>query len=67
VYFTDEKAEVASGWSTQYDVFTEADMFAGFLFEESFDSLFIFVAIAAVAIISVVSLGLLKKKDSGKK
>jgi len=67
VYFTDEGEEVASGWSTQYDVFTEADMFAGFLFEESFDSLFVIVVIAVVAIISVVSLGLLKKKVSGKK
>jgi len=64
VYFTDEKAEVASGWSTQYDVFTEADMFAGFLFEESFDLMFVYLIIAIAAI---VSLGLLKKKDSGKK
>ena len=67
VYFTDEKAEVASGWSTQYDVFTEADMFAGFLFEESFDLMFVYLIIAIAAIVSLVSLGLLKKKDSGKK
>lgn len=67
VYFTDEKAEVASGWSTQYDVFTEADMFAGFLFEESFDLMFVYLIVAIAAIVSLVSLGLLKKKDSGKK
>jgi len=67
VYFTDEGEEVASGWATQYDVFTGADMFAGFLFEESFEGLFVYVVIAAAAIISVVSLGLLKKKESGKK
>jgi hypothetical protein len=67
VYFTDEKAEVASGWSTQYDVFTEADMFAGFLFEESFDLMFVYLIIAIAAIVSLVSRGLLKKKDSGKK
>jgi hypothetical protein len=42
-------------------------MFAGFLFEESFEGLFVYVVIAAAAIISVVSLGLLKKKESGKK
>lgn len=67
VYFTDEKAEVASGWSTQYDVFTEADMFAGFLFEESFDLMFVYLIVAIAAIVSLVSLGLLKKKDSRKK
>jgi hypothetical protein len=67
VYFTDEKAEVADGWSNQYDVFTEADMFAGFLFEESFDVIFVYVVIAAVAVISFISLGKMKQKGSGKK
>jgi len=66
-YYTDESEEVASGWSTQYDVFTEADMFAGFLFEESFDLMFVYLIIAIAAIASLFSLGLLKKKDSGKK
>ena len=67
VYFSDEKAEVADGWSNQYDVFTEADMFAGFLFEESFDVMFVYVVIAAVAVISFISLGKMKQKGSGKK
>lgn len=67
VYFTDEKAEVADGWSNQYDVFTEADMFAGFLFEESFDVMFVYVGIAVVAVISFISLGKMKQKGSGKK
>jgi len=67
VYFTDEKAEVADGWSNQYDVFTEADMFAGFLFEESFDVMFVYVVIAAVAVISFISLGKIKQKGSRKK
>jgi len=67
VYFTDEKAEVADGWSNQYDVFTEADMFAGFLFEESFDVMFVYVVIAVIAVISFISLGKMKQKGSGKK
>lgn len=67
VYFTDEKAEVADGWSNQYDVFTEADMFAGFLFEESFDVMFVYVVIAVIAVISFISLGKMRQKGSGKK
>jgi len=31
VYFTDKNEEVAPGWSTHYDVFTESDLYAGFV------------------------------------
>jgi hypothetical protein len=42
-------------------------MFAGFLFEESFDVMFVYVVIAVVAVISFISLGKMKQKGSGKK
>ena len=61
-YFTDENEEVAHGWATQYDVFTGADMFAGFIPEESIDFIFVSVATAAIAIIFVFFLGRAKKK-----
>ncbi len=67
VYFTDENEEVADGWSTQYDA--EENFLAGFaglLSEVSFDPMFVYIAMTIAAIISVVSLVMLKKKDSGK-
>jgi len=67
MYFTDENEEVASGWSTQYDVFTDADMYAGFISEEAFDLIFIYVAISGVATISLLFLGQIKRKRSNKK
>ncbi len=67
VYFTDENEEVASGWSTQYDVFTDADMYAGFISEEAVDLIFIYAVISVVAIISLLALGQIKRRRSDKK
>lgn len=67
MYFTDENEEVASGWSTQYDVFTDADMYAGFVSEEAFNLMFIYAAISAVAIISLLFFKQIKRKRSNKK
>ncbi len=67
VYFTDENEDVADGWSTQYDA--EENFLAGFtglLSEVSFNPMFVYLALTSVAIISVISLVMLKKKDSGK-
>jgi hypothetical protein len=48
VYYTDENAEVANGWSTPYDIFVDEEMLAGFLSYSS-ESLFYFYIFVAVS------------------
>ncbi|MFW6122334.1 MAG: transglutaminase-like domain-containing protein, partial [Petrotogales bacterium] len=67
VYFTDENKEVASGWSTPYGVFTDADIYAGLISEGSFGLIFIFLAIFVVAIISFIPFQQIKRRGCDKK
>jgi len=68
-YFTDENEEVASGWSTLYDVFIEADLYAGIIAQGlySYDSLTIYVGITIIAIVSLIFVQHTKKKGSNKR
>jgi len=67
VYYTTENEEVAEGWSNQYNVFIEAEMFAGFLFEESFNMVFVYVIVAAVAVFSLATISRKKQNNTGNK
>lgn len=68
-YFTDENEEVASGWSTHYDVFTEADLYAGIISQElySYDPLIMFIGITIIAIVSLIFVQHTKRKGSNKR
>ena len=66
VYYTDESQEVAEGWSNPYQVFTEADLYAGLITEASMGFFYIVIVISALILISVISSYMYNKKDSGK-
>jgi hypothetical protein len=59
VYFTDENAEVADGWSTPYDIFLDEEMLAGFFrySSENLYYLYVFLAISS-SVFLLVFLGL---------
>ncbi|MCK4365250.1 MAG: transglutaminase domain-containing protein [Thermoplasmatales archaeon] len=69
VYFTDENEEVALGWSTHYDVFTEADLYAGIIVQGlySYDPIIIYVGITIIAIVSLIFVQQIKRKGSKKR
>ncbi len=51
VYFTDENEEVADGWSFGYDVFTDADMFAGLIQVSSMSTLVVSIVLSVTAMV----------------
>ena len=64
VYYTDENKEVASGWSNRYDIFTEDDMYAGIIPQEScsYNLLFVYLGVTVLVIIFFISFKWSKKK-----
>jgi hypothetical protein len=67
MFFTDEQEEVASGWSDEYNVFTDAELFASFLSEESMDLVFLSIVISGAVFLVGLLIAKSRKNNSSKK